>query len=216
MNNFKEFYFTEDRDEKHFDYRKANSQGKETDDPEKIKKVIAALRDQRFKSAQTLATRFEQVLIEKQKILALEDAVKEDARDYLESLFNAEDAAYQRIIETGKICISLSKETTQTRFDKDKFFQMIEEQFPKLTKVFSTIREQCEKEVSVKSKVDAKILDDNEVKKESIGSFVGSIKDKVMSFVKGVFNFLKGYDKKLEEIKAQINSKSPILEPYNF
>lgn len=199
----------EERKEDEFQYKTVTSKGKETEDPEKISKVIAVLKQSTSGKATNLAKKYEEILRKQKEIDKDLSEIKEKGIEFVEGLFDARDAIYTRAVETAKVVLTLSKETIRKtpKFDEEKFISKILALVPHLEKEIEVFKKECSTitETLVKSSLKP------ELKEEGFSDLIKKIKDYINKVVTGVKNWATGYDKKLNSIKKEFGLSDKMI-----
>jgi uncharacterized protein (UPF0335 family) len=87
---------------------------------ESEKQVIAVLRSHNSQVYTKLAQKVERISVLEEEIKQLKEEVKQSTRDDVSALFDAEDAAKTRIIQTMSFILQLSKDPAATKAPKYK------------------------------------------------------------------------------------------------
>ena len=158
------------------------------------KQVIAVLKSYNSQVYTKLAQKFERIAQLEEEIKILKDEVKQATRDDVASLFNAEDAAKTRIIETLSVVLQLSKDPEPTKAPKYK--EILEEISKQLTPELIVVLEQLKKTmVTVTQKAAGlKIKPLDEDNESQLFARVNQL----------VTNWGERYDQKLDALKAQL------------
>jgi len=202
----------EDRREDEFDYTTVSKSGKETDDPEKITKVIAILKSSKAGATTRLAKEFEEILQKQKEIDEALDAIKAKGMEMMNDLFSAKDVLYTRVLETSKVTLTMSKETIRkdVKFDTEKFILKILAIVPDLSEKVEEFKKECTsiKESVVKSTIKPAL------KEEGFSDFIKKIKNYITKIWDNINLWSKSYDKKLNNIKKQFNIDTSALESF--
>lgn len=169
--------------------------------PDKIDSVIVYLKGAKSKSATSLAKEFDAVNKAKKEILQQEAKLKEDLKGMTNELFSAKDAMMTRIMDTASVLITASKMSTRENFDKEKFFEKIYKEFPKLRTKFEEIKNECQILTDVDSNIKVTM-------KEGIGDTIkntyAKVKAQVAKIVDNIKSYLTNYDSKLSAWKQEL------------
>jgi DNA-directed RNA polymerase subunit F len=193
----------EERDDE-FAYTTLNKSGKPTEDPDKITKVVAVLKQSTSKRATDLGKKYEDILRRQKQIDKDLEEIKDKAVDLVEGLHDARDAIYTRAVETAKVILTLSKESVRKniKFDQEKFLTKILDIVPDLEKEIKIFEKECTSisETLVKPSFKA------ELKQEGVSDVIKRVKNYIGTIVDNVKKWATGYDKKLNSIKNEIDS----------
>lgn len=107
------------------------------------KQVIAVLRSHNSQVYTKLAQKVQKIAVLEEEIKALKEEVKQATRDDVASLFNAEDGAKTRIIQTLSFILQLSKDPEATKSPKYKDILAVME--TKMTPELIAVLEQLKK-----------------------------------------------------------------------
>lgn len=145
-----------------------------------------------------LASRYKEVDAEMKKLQEERDSMNIKVKSELLEYFDAEDAVLTRIVETVSLTAQLSKQSQDsTKVDDTAVIaKLLENATPELAEQIAKLREQCTS--IVKAKSSALTVKINE------GIFDG-IKNTIIKFAKSVMTWAKGYDRKLDKIRAKLN-----------
>lgn len=157
-------------------------------------KVIAKLKSYDSQSYTKLAQKIERITALEKEIKELKAEVKSSSKERINDLFEAEDAAKTRVVETISFVFTLSKDPKETVTPKYKeILQEIETQLtPELITVLETLKKTM---VTITQKSPSLKI---EPVTEGIGSIFSAVKDAVLSWT-------KNYDRKLEKLKREAN-----------
>jgi|TARA_B110000858_G_C17790217_1_gene469486 hypothetical protein len=160
-------------------------------------KVVAQLNSYKSgvytKLAQKL-TRLEAIKAETKELTA---EIKQYSRENVADIFDAEDAASTRVVDTLQFIFTMTKDPKATEAPQyKKILEALETQFtPELMAVYTKLKEEM---VTVTQKAPAlKVIKKDESVNEGIGSVFTKIKNAVMSWG-------QKYDAKLDALKAQV------------
>lgn len=160
-------------------------------------KVVAQLNSYKSgvytKLAQKL-TRLEAIKAETKELTA---EIKQYSRENVADIFDAEDAASTRVVDTLQFIFTMTKDPKATQAPQyKKILEALETQFtPELMAVYTKLKEEM---VTVTQKAPAlKVTKKEESVNEGIGSIFTKIKNAVMSWG-------QKYDAKLDALKAQV------------
>jgi alanyl-tRNA synthetase len=166
-------------------------------------KVIATLKSYNSAVYTKLAQNLERTEALEEEIKQLKEEVKQMRRDDVAALFAAEDAAKTRVIDTISFIFTMSKDPKAA--ETVKWSNVVEELEKHLTpeliavlesikKQFTTVQEPKPPKLSVK-------------RKESIGESVSSaMRGYFDKFLKFIQSWGAGYDRKLDALKARVQS----------
>lgn len=158
------------------------------------KQVIAILKSYNSQVYTKLAQKFERIAQLEEEIKILKDEVKQSTREDVADLFDAEDGAKTRIIQTLSFVLQLSKDPEPTYAPKYK--DILETLSQQLTPELIVVLEQLKKTmVTVTQKaagLKIKTLDENDE-----GQLFAHIKNLIS-------NWGEHYDQKLNALKAQL------------
>ena len=123
-----------------------------------ISKVIAMLKGTSgAPETNALASRFVEVKAQMEKWTAEHDKIKDELREHVEGLFEAEHAVLTRVVQTAELVITMDKLKTRTltNVDEAKFHGELDRIMPGLSKKVEEIRKACVviREIPVKSNV---------------------------------------------------------------
>jgi phage-related protein len=180
-----------------FDYQLANKLGKPTENVEAISKVIATLKQSTAGYATKLGKELEDLLRTKEEVDKKIEDMKADIRPFVAELFDAKDDVFTRVVETAKVVITLGRAETRAAFNKEKFLKSIATEFPQLVKRFDEISVECTNVSNISAKLSVGLK--NEGIGDAIKNLFNKVKNEVSKIVKGIKNYLVGYDRKLEE-----------------
>lgn len=145
------------------------------------------------------------------RINELKEAVKQDTRELVADLFNAEDAARTRVVETVSFTFQLTKDpkATETVQYKKVLDELQSHLTPELIAVMRTLEEKYK---TVTQKAPALSYQDKRPKEESISEgseeLTEGLADKLKAFASKFFGWVqswgKKYDAKLEALKTSI------------
>ena len=160
-------------------------------------KVVAQLNSYKSgvytKLAQKL-TRLEAIKAETKELTA---EIKQYSRENVADIFDAEDAASTRVVDTLQFIFTMTKDPKATEAPQyKKILEALETQFtPELMAVYTKLKAEM---VTVTQKAPAlKVIKKDESVNEGIGSVFTKIKNAVMSWG-------QKYDAKLDALKAQV------------
>lgn len=154
--------------------------------------VVAKLKSYDSQSYTKLAQKIERITALEKEIKKLKEEVKADSKERVNDLFDAEDAAKTRVVETVSFVFTLSKDPKETVTPKYKdILTEIEKHLaPELITVLETLKKSM---VTVTQKSPSLKV---EPISEGIGSIFSTIKDAVMSWS-------SNYDRKLAKLKRE-------------
>jgi hypothetical protein len=200
----------EDRQENEFTYKTVNKSGKETDDAEKITKVIAVLKGSTAGKATKLAKEYEDILVLTKSLEQKLAPLKAKGMEFMDGVFDAEDALMTRVLETAKVTLTASKKTTRetVKFDKEKFMGKLLELVPDLKKQIEKFDKEC---TDIQTSVVQSTLK-AELKSEGFSNLVNKVKTYIDNIYNNIKKWLPGYDKKLNGLRKELD-KYPDVEP---
>lgn len=159
--------------------------------------VIAKLASYKSQSYTKLAQKVNRIKELKDEIKTLEDEVKQEARENVNDLFDAEDAVKTRIVETMSFILTLSKDPKAT--ETPKYKEILSELTNHLTPELITVLEQLKKQmVTITQKAPSLTI------KPIDEGFVGSIFKRLKN---AVLSWGQRYDQKLDRLKRYAYSK---------
>lgn len=161
-------------------------------------KATISLKAKKSERYTKLAQKVETMRMLESQIKDLKEEVKQDTRELVVDLFEADDAARTRVVETVSVILTLSKDPKPTESYKyAKILEELEQQMtPELIAVLESLRNkyrtvtQKAPSLKIEPRVD-----------ESIG---GQIKSFLAKFKASIYNWAKSYDAKLERIKQEL------------
>lgn len=145
------------------------------------------------------------------RVAELKEAVKQDTRELIADLFNAEDAARTRVVETVSFAFQLTKDPKAT--ETIQYKKVLDELEAHLTpELIGVLRALEGKYKTVTQKAPALSYTDKRPKEESVteGSvaleegFADKLKSYLHKFLGWVQSWGKKYDAKLAKLKASI------------
>ena len=157
-------------------------------------KVIAKLKSHKSREYTQLAQKLERIDELETEVKYLKQAVKEEAREHIHDLFDAEDAARTRVVETISFIFVLTKDPKPTESYKyAEIIKSLESQLtPELIKVLESLKKQF-KTVTQKSPA----LSVNPVIKEG----VHGLEQFNRRYKNTIYHWAHDYDKKLNRLK---------------
>ena len=183
---------------------------KKTDPDSEIDSVVAHLKGQRSAFFTRISRRFSRASRIKKLLAAEEKALKKDALEAVDAIFDAGDEVYTRVIETASLVFKISKSGDKTvdKLDQAGYLKELEELTGLAVKELQTIKEKYTKQVT--TKVVPKVLAPREKNptKESINEagldwltrFLSAVTNKIN-------NFLSNWDSKFDSLKADIEAE---------
>jgi len=192
-----------------FNYEYQNSGGKtQPEGSEKISKVVVYLKGSKAQSAKKLATEFAEVSKQKAIIKKTEEDLKKKIQPFMEEFFEIEDSTWTRVVETAGVILTMSKASTTSKFNHEKFLERIGKEFPKLKEKFDAIAAEY---VSISDRAST-IKGDvkNEGFGDAVKAFQAKIGAQVKKFVASIKSFLTSYDAKLDGWKRELISNVQI------
>ena len=160
-------------------------------------KVIAKLYSYKSQTYTKLAQKLQRMEALTEEMKKLKDEIKQHTREDVADLFDAEDAARTRVIETVSFIFNLTKDpkVTETPKYKDILTELEQHLTPQLIKVLEGIKNQ--EEMLTKTQK-SPALSVKPVTEGAIGSIFARLKQ-------AVYSWAKGYDNKLDALKAEAN-----------
>jgi len=160
-------------------------------------KVIAKLYSYKSQTYTKLAQKLQRMEALTEEMKQLKDEIKQHTREDVADLFDAEDAARTRVIETVSFIFNLTKDpkVTETPKYKDILNELEQHLTPELIKVLEGIKNQ--EEMLTKTQK-SPALSVKPVTEGAIGSIFARLKQ-------AVYSWAKGYDNKLDALKAEAN-----------
>jgi len=160
-------------------------------------KVIAKLYSYKSQTYTKLAQKLQRMEALTEEMKQLKDEIKQHTREDVADLFDAEDAARTRVIETVSFIFNLTKDpkVTETPKYKDILNELEQHLTPQLIKVLEGIKNQ--EEMLTKTQK-SPALSVKPVTEGAIGSIFARLKQ-------AVYSWAKGYDNKLDALKAEAN-----------
>jgi hypothetical protein len=145
-----------------------------------------------------------------EEIKILQQETKQEARELVADLFNAEDAAVTRVVDTVGFVFHMSKDPAPTAsVSYAKVLKELEEHLtPELLNVLETLKAK-HTSAPVQKAASLKATDKAAPKtEESINEGLGDMAAKLTGFFKKLYQDIKGwgvsYDSKLDHLKAEI------------
>jgi len=160
-------------------------------------KVVAQLNSYKSGVYTKLAMKLTRLDAIKEEAKQLTAEIKQASRENVADLFDAEDAASTRVVDTLQFIFTMTKDPKATEAPQyKKILEALESQFtPELTEVYTRLKSEM---VTVTQKAPAlKVAKKEESVQEGIGSIFSKIKNAVM-------NWGQRYDAKLDKLKAQV------------
>ena len=177
----------------------------------KITKVVATLRSYdsgRYTKLGRNLLRIEQA---EKDIKVLKEETKAEARELVADLFNAEDAAMTRVVDTVSFLFEMTKDPKPT--ETYKYAKILEElethMTPELLTVLETLKE---KHKSVTAKAPALKAKDKEAATESLNE---GMFDKLKGFFSKLYQEIKAWGVKYDSQLDALKSEAGITESYN-
>lgn len=161
------------------------------------KEVIAKLASYDSQSYTKLAQKVERIRILKEEMKRLEEEVKQETRDNIGDLFDAEDAVKTRIVETMSFILTLSKDpkATETPKYKEILNELTNHLTPELIEVLEGLKKQM---VTITQKSPS--LSIKPISEGFVGSLFARMKNAVL-------NWGQRYDQKLDKLKQMYYGK---------
>lgn len=157
------------------------------------KQAVAVLQSYKSQTYTKLAQKVERISVLESELKALKEEVKQETRENVTDLFDAEDAVRTRVVQTVSFILTLSKDpkATETPKYKDILEALTEHLTPELITVLEGLKKQM---VTVTQKSPS-------LKIEPIAEGVlGNLFARIKEFV---FKWANKYDQKLAALKAQ-------------
>lgn len=176
----------------------------------KLEKVIATLKAKDSERYTKLALKMSRVEKLAKEIDEIKAEIKQETREYVIDLFDADDATKTRVIETASVVLTLTKDPKKTESPQyAKILGELENHLtPDLLKMLQELKRQY---VTVVQKQPSLTYDG--IMPESVVSDVWNrlslsarkmIRD-VKTFVRGLLFDLEEYDNRLDEVKRMLN-----------
>jgi uncharacterized protein (UPF0335 family) len=160
-------------------------------------KVIAKLASYKSQSYTKLAQKVQRIEELEAEVKALKEEVKQESRENVADLFDAEDAVKTRIVETMSFILTLSKDPKAT--ETPKYKDILEELTNHLTPELIIVLEQLKKQmVTITQKAPSMKI--RPIDEGFVGSIFARLKNAVMSWG-------QRYDQKLNNLKRYAFSK---------
>jgi len=160
------------------------------------KQVIAVLKSYNSQVYTKLAQKVERIAVLEAEIKQLKDEVKQSTREDIADLFDAEDAAKTRIVETLSFILQISKDPEPTVAPKYK--DILEELSTKLTPELITVLEHL-KQTMVTVTQKAPGLKIKPLDESRVGELYAELKNVIV-------NWGKQYDQELAALQQQVQS----------
>jgi hypothetical protein len=194
-----------------FEYKGFKKTGTATEDPNQISKVVAVLKTQKAASATRLAAEFIKIKEAKDSIDLLEQEFRDRGRGYVESLFDAEDAVWTRVVETGKVVMQISKASTRTtiKFDQEGFLAAILKIAPQLTDKMEKLKKAYTTETTIPVAAGFKASLQGEGIKEISQKTLEYLKNMGAKFLNYIKSWGSVYDDQLAEIEKTFKLSMP-------
>jgi uncharacterized protein (UPF0335 family) len=157
------------------------------------KQVIAVLKSYNSQVYTKLAQKVERIAVLEAEIKQLKDEVKQSTREDVADLFDAEDAAKTRIVETLSFILQISKDPEPTKAPKYK--EILEELSLRLTPELITVLEHLKKTmITVTQKAPG--LKIKPLAEGRIGELYAELKNAIL-------NWSQQYDQELSALQQQ-------------
>jgi len=194
--------------EQEFQYTPVTKAGKPvSDDTSKIEKIIATLSGQKAGAATKLGKQLAEAVKQRKAIEASESQLKDQTREMLSELFDAADAAWTRVIETGSVIITMSKAVEAgTKLDVEKFIGKLAQAFPVIVEQMAAIRKECESPTSARASSVTVKLKDEGVIGDIIKSAYTKVKEQISKFLEGFKREMDMYDSVLTGLRKEIGN----------
>jgi uncharacterized protein (UPF0335 family) len=156
--------------------------------------VVATLRSYNSQTYTKLAVKVERIQALETEISQLKDEIKQETRENVADLFDAEDAVRTRVIDTISFIMTLSKDpkATVTPKYKDILEALSQQLTPELIEVLENLKKTM---VTVTQKSPSlKISRKDELTEGYLSAFTSKIKD-------FIYGWAKRYDRKLDSLK---------------
>ena len=174
--------------------RELNHPDIEYEDDPKGTKVIARLHSYKSQTYTKLAQKLQRMESLTEEMKQLKDEIKQHTREDVADLFDAADTARTRVIETVSFIFNLTKDPKVTESPKYKnILEELEQHLtPELIKVLEGIKNQEEMITKTQKSPALSVKPIN----EAVGSIFARLKQ-------AVYSWAKGYDQKLNALKAE-------------
>lgn len=170
-----------------------------------ITKVVATLKSYDSGRYTRLGRNLRRIERLEDRIKALKEQTKQESRELIAGLFNAEDAVLTRVVETVSFVFQMTKDPAETTTVKyaSVLKELQEHLTPELLSIMETL---VAKHSSVVQKAPAlKAIDKDENTSESLSEGIG---DKLRTFFQKVLDKVlswgKSYDSRLNRLKAEV------------
>ena len=167
-------------------------------------KVIAFLHGRHSEEYTKLANKLEEISDLEAEIKRLKAEMKDEVKEKISDLFEAEDVIYTRVVETVSVIFTMSKDPKPTRsVAYAKVFDAFTEHLtPELIEMLESLKEQYtsqprQRPPSLKFTRKDEFLDTNMM----------MIRNAVANFKRRIINWAKGYDKKLSNVKRILETR---------
>lgn len=161
-----------------------------------ITKVIAELDKQKASAASKLAMQYDKLNKALQEAQEQRDIANKDLKEYVDELFDANDALVTRAIETASVTISVAKATQQSMTDYAKVLEELVKMVPDLTKKVDELKNQYTRIIEKSPALRVKVEE---------GTLKNTVINALISFADKIFGWLDWYDNKLNKIKSMIH-----------
>jgi hypothetical protein len=185
-------------------YKTLNKSGKETEDKDRITKVIAVLSHQKGSAATKLIDSYETIQSEKKKLDEQLDSMKADMLDYVQNMFDETDRAYTNILETASMTITMSKESERNTVKWEKFLEKLKVLLPEMVKTFDDMVAEVTTTTKVASSLKAKFKGDDDMNE----SVLSTIKDKLKTLLN---SFLDKFKRKNDKFESDIKELKKLM-----
>lgn len=155
--------------------------------------VIAVLKSRNSQVYTNLAKKVEKISQLEAEISSLKEQVKQETRDNIQDLFDAEDAVKTRVVDTVSFILTLSKDPKPTESPKYKdILEALSKQLtPDLINVLEALKKQM---VTVTQKAPSLRIRPQQIDEGFLGDLFKRIKQ-------SIFSWARGYDAKLDQLK---------------
>lgn len=165
-------------------------------------KVVAKLKSYDSAAYTRLAQNLEKIKEREAEVKQLKEEIAKDTKDYIASLFEAEDIIRTRIVETRQFIMTLSKDPKPT--ETFKYAEIVKELTTKLTpELMKALDELKEKYKSVTQKQPS-LKSEKKTVEEGVSTVINFLKNLGKKFLDKVKNWGAKYDKNLNNLKRKL------------
>lgn len=176
-----------------------------------IDKVIVSLEGNKSGTMTKLAKRFKEIDKQLKQIEKEHDKVKDEAKDIVSGLFDAEDEVYTRVVRTASLALTLSKSIKHTS-DVVDYEKIANELISLLDGELLQKAEEIKKKYTILGSVQkATPKLSVKVEESKFTDFVQKVATYFDNFAAKFKNWGKEYDKKLDSIEKQMQ-RVPVTE----